>query len=274
MNLWDALLLGAAQGATEFLPVSSSGHLALIRALRGQQGQPDDLAFDILLHLATLLAVLIAFRASIYRLLTRDRRRVLLLGLATAFLGLALVPVGGRRLKDLVPLASARPAFVGLGFLLTAALLLLIKRYQRPEDQEALDEDRDEEGAAARPMSALDAAVVGALQLCAIFPGVSRSGATIAAGLMRRQDAEDACEFSFLLSIPAILGAVFLEREAIARIAEAETAPLVVGFLAALITGLGAIALVRWLVRARRFAIFVPYLLLCAGLAFAASLLS
>lgn len=260
MNILDAVILGIAQGLTEFLPVSSSGHLTLIRALRGQSLE-SHLAFDVMLHLATLLAVVIAFRQALWRLLTEDRRTIWLLGLATALLGVLLLPFRGGHLKDLVSAAGESMLVVGFGFLGTATLLGILTKLDRregPSDKQASAE-----------FSALDALLIGLLQLVAVIPGISRSGSTIAGARMRGGSPELSCEFAFLLAIPAIAGASLVEAKDIADLAGLAPLPVAVGFACSLLTGLASIALVRWLVDRKRFWIFIPYLLICAGLSFA-----
>jgi undecaprenyl-diphosphatase len=261
MTLFDALVLGIVQGLTEFLPVSSSGHLMLIRWLRGGQSAAGDVAFDVVLHLATLLAVCIAFRQALLRVLTKDRRVLLLLAISTSFLAIALLPVGGGlRVKDFVERARETPAIVGCGFLFTAFLLALMSSFglAKAEAKEGTQE-----------FSIFDALIIGFLQLLAILPGVSRSGSTIVGGLFRGGSPNLAFEYAFLLSIPAILGAVVVEGRGIIELTQVQPLPLVVGFISALFTGLGAISLLRFLLSRDRFWLFIPYLLLCAGLAFA-----
>lgn len=271
MTLLDAIILGIIQGVTEFLPVSSSGHLVLIRKLRGGENFSEDIAFDVVLHLATLLAVCIAFRGALWRVLTEDRRSIVLLGLSTSFLGLALIPVGdGRKLKDLVSLAREEPALLAGAFLFTALLLSLMTWLQRRRltspngDAEGEDQSEDE---GKDEFSIVDSLIIGFLQLIAIVPGVSRSGSTIVGGMLRGGKTNLAFDYAFLLSIPAILGAVVVEGKDIVKLTEVQALPLMVGFVTALLTGLASIALLRWLLSRDRFWLFIPYLLLCAGLA-------
>jgi undecaprenyl-diphosphatase len=282
MTLFDAIILGLIQGVTEFLPVSSSGHLMLIRWIRGGQGESlaGDVAFDVVLHLATLVAVCIAFREAIWRVLKKDRRVLGLLFISTGFLGLALVPVGGRKLKDLVELARETPGIVAGGFLFTALLLTVMTVLQRRERAQQAEraqqvqvsgESVQESGVVAKKeaLTIGDALVIGALQLVAILPGVSRSGSTIVGGMVRGASTNLAFDYAFLLSIPAILGAVVVEGKAIMGLGSVQPLPLAVGFVTALLTGLASISLLRWLLDRDRFWLFIPYLLLCAGLSLA-----
>lgn len=262
MSIWDALVLGLLQGLTEFLPVSSSGHLALWRLLRGGAAEGAELsqAYDIVLHVATLLAVVIAFRGALWRILKEDRQLIAPLLLSTSLLGLALVPVGDGRVKDLVGEAREMPLALAAGFAWTALLLGLMTWLDRRRGAGA------DSVAGGERVGWGAALVIGALQLLAIFPGISRSGSTIAGARLARVPRGLAFEYAFLLSIPAILGAVVVEREGIAELSQAQPVPLIVGFLAALASGVGAIALVRWLLTRDGFWVFIPYVLICAGL--------
>lgn len=265
MTYFDAFVLGLIQGLTEFLPVSSSGHLALFRHLTGRQAE-GSLAFDVLLHFATLLAVVIAFRQAIYKSLTEDRESLLKVGVATAFLGLVLLPVGsGLKLKDWVEGAGQSPAWLAFGFFITAVFLSLMtwSLSRRPAPEAVTEEDT---GAEPSPFTYVDAAIIGVFQLFAVFPGISRSGSTITAGLLRQADREQAFNFAFLLSIPAVLGAVVFKAKDIVSLSEMQWPAVTLGFVTALISGLASIACLRWLLAKDRFWIFIPYLLVCSAL--------
>lgn len=265
MTYLEAFLLGLVQGLTEFLPVSSSGHLALFRILTGsaatEAGGDAELAFDVVLHLGTLVSVVIAFRATILRLLRERRDLILPIILATACLGLALIPVGdGLKLKDFVKTARNNGLFLGGGFLLTAGFLTALITLERRRD------GKGESGLQA--ISPARAIIVGLFQLVAILPGVSRSGSTLAGAVISGGERRLSFEFAFLLAIPAILGAGVLEARHIHDLSKLAMGPLLLGFFTSMLTGIGAISLVDWLLRRDRLWIFVPYLLLCAALAF------
>jgi len=191
------LVLALVQGVTEFLPVSSDGHLVLVQNwLAAGHGS---LGMDVALHLGTLAAVLVVYRADlaalVRRLLAGDAREPLLILLAT--LPAAAVGLGLRaQIEGLF--ASSRVA--ALGLLATAVFLLLGERARRRAGP-----------APGRPIDWREALWIGAAQALAPLPGVSRSGTTIATGLMRGIEAPAAARFSFLLSIPAVAGAVVLE---------------------------------------------------------------
>ena len=194
------------QGLTEFLPVSSSGHLVFFQSVFGL-AEPQ-LAFDVMLHLGTLLAVVVYFRTDVARILlgtwawVRGRRggeseseAKLLLWIVVASIPTGLM---GVLLKDWFESLFSMPKTVGLMLLVTGLLLWLTRFAGRKQ------KTRGE-------MGVLDALVIGIAQGIAIIPGISRSGSTISTGLFCGLNRELAGKFSFLLSIPAILGATFLE---------------------------------------------------------------
>jgi undecaprenyl-diphosphatase len=230
--------LGAVQGLTEFLPVSSSGHLVLLQKVFGIQAPA--LLFDTLLHAGTLLAVFVVLRRDILAILRRVIQPL------TGFLILATIPavVAALVFEDTIEHAFESGKFLGFSFLLTSALLVIAEQLSRrtlvkitTEDTEGEKPRRNTEekketklkyretrtegstwlkklttrSKTAGNMNALDALVIGVLQAVAIIPGVSRSGATISGALSRGLDRDFAARFSFLLSIPAILGALVFQ---------------------------------------------------------------
>lgn len=198
------ILLAVVQGLAEFLPVSSSGHLALGRLALGLQ--EAGLALDVALHVGTLAAVIVAFRADVARLF-----RDLLAGRLRmwAWLSVATVPAGivGVLFADVFEAASHSARAVAFGLFATSAVLLLGERARRAFEDvgftRVVDGGLDGWG---RPTFGL-ALYLGCAQACAIWPGISRSGSTIAAGLVRGLAAEEAARYSFLMSLPAVSGA-------------------------------------------------------------------
>jgi len=192
------------QGLTEFLPVSSSGHLVFFQSVFGLT-EPQ-LAFDVMLHLGTLLAVVVYFRADIVRILRgtwtwlKERREGESEAKLLLWIVVASVPTGlmGLLFKDWFESLFSMPKTVGLMLLVTGLVLWLTRSVKRNEKS-------------AGEMGVIDALIIGIAQGVAIIPGISRSGATISTGLFRRLNRELAGKFSFLLSIPAILGATLLE---------------------------------------------------------------
>ena len=232
MTFLQILILGVVQGITEFLPVSSSGHLVVIQALfQSFEGQtlPDVVAVNVLLHAGTLAAIVLFYRKRIVRLLFEDRRVVGLLAVGT----LPAVAVG-LTLKRLFPEFLASPLLAGFMFLLTGALLIFSSRRG----------GHDEEQHEYQNLSYLQAFGIGLFQAAAILPGLSRSGWTIAGGMLLGLRREAATTFSFLLAIPVIGGATLLELRDWSLAGEAISLPLL-GFGAAVAFAVGLVAL--WL---------------------------
>lgn len=253
MDPISLFLLGLLQGLTEFLPVSSSGHLVLAERLMDLH---PSLAVNIGLHAGSLVAICFYYRRDITTILrallpgaaadenTRDHRllawHLVLATAATAPLALAL--------RDPVEGLFAEPAagrFLALTFSLTAVLLVLSELRGRGPD---LD----------RALTWRGALLIGLVQGIAVFPGVSRSGATIAAALMLGLGARQAARFSFLLALPIIGGAALLELPALAG--EMNAWHLLLGMIAAAASGLAALVLLVGLVSRRRFVWFSAYL--------------
>jgi undecaprenyl-diphosphatase len=232
-DLFRAIALGLLQGATEFLPVSSSAHLVIVPALLGW-GTPS-VTFDAAVHWGTGLAVLVYFRDEWRRLFAGALRGLALGapwrdpdGRLLVLLALATVPavVIGLAFEETFEAMLGSPRSTALELLLTGVLLVLAERIP-PRD---------------RPIEAVSsgqALGIGLAQAVAIVPGISRSGATIAAGLAAGLDREAAARFSFLLSVPIILGGGAYEAVKFARDASSGTSPvlLATGFLAALVAG-------------------------------------
>ena len=194
MSLIQALILGITQGLTEFLPVSSSGHLKLGQIFFGFENLGNYILFDLFCHLGTLGAVLIVYRRDILDVLRCKGVSVMLILLAT----LPLFPLVLilKPLKELID----TPQLLGAFFLLTATLLILGERFGRVTPPE------QREGKRVR-----HALLVGLSQALAVLPGVSRSGSTISTACLLGWERKDAARFSFLIAIPAILGGTALE---------------------------------------------------------------
>ena len=248
MGSVETLLLGVLQGLTEFLPVSSSGHLVLAQSLLPGFSQPGVL-FDVLLHGGTLLAVLVYFRKDIVSILSSFRpdgeatqRRLLVL------ICVGTVPTGliGLLFKDpLEGLFHAPKAAAGM-LLVTGILLWLSETLAKPRDS-------------IEQIGGVRAVSMGFVQGLAIIPGISRSGSTIAAGTLMGIRGEDAARFSFLLSIPAILGAVVLQVSDLEAIDPALALPYGIGIIAAFLSGLWAIRFLMGAIRRGRFRWFALY---------------
>lgn len=270
MTLTQAFILGIVQGLSEFLPISSSGHLVISQHLFGLQHA--DLAFDVSVHVGTLGAVVIFFRrdiAAILAALLRYRpawrpatlRALLAPGSQDAEVRLAVLITLGSIPTALVGLALKRyeetlfasPLIAGVMLLVTGCVLYLTRRPQisaraHPE--------------ATRPLSAIslsDSLLIGFIQGLAVMPGISRSGTTIAAGLFAGIEPQAAARFSFLLSIPAVAGAALLVLiEAIAQ-GQIDAAACLTGGLTALIVGYAALAILVYLINKGKLHAFAPY---------------
>jgi undecaprenyl-diphosphatase len=250
MDILSALILGLVQGLTEFLPVSSSGHLVLMQHFLGFR-EPQ-LAFDVLVHVATLLAVVIYFRKDIGgmtlsvlpRSKDRDGRRwVLMIAVGTvptALIGLAF--------EEQFEALFASPRIVAAMLWLTAVILLLSDRVTIKTGSEAVK------------LTWIRALTVGIAQGLAIIPGISRSGFTIATAIFSGIDPARAARFSFLLSIPAILGATLLEVGEIVMVESSQIPAFFVAFLAAFASGYLAIDLLMKMVIKRKLWKFSVYL--------------
>lgn len=254
MSIIEAIFLGIVQGATEFLPVSSTGHTILIPALLGLPA--PELDFIAIAHQGTLLAVLVYFWQDLWRIfmgmLDGLRRRAPLAD-ADSRLGwyiiLATIPAAaaGLLLEDFFEELFLKPVYVA-GFLLVTALVLVTGERMLSGDLEL------------EKIDGLDALAVGIFQMIALLPGVSRSGSTITGGLWRGLDREAAARFSFLLGIPAIAGAGLVAViDAVGSGLSEQAGIYIATFLTAAITGYLCIHfLLTWL-RSRSLYLFAGY---------------
>lgn len=264
MTVLEGILQGLLQGITEFLPVSSSGHLALFQHFTGNSGE-GALLFSLMLHMGTLAAVVLVYYQDLFAMLgqvwqmaveiaqgrfawkTNNPDRKLLYMLFFGCLPLLLlVPLNGLVSK----LAQDNDIVVeGVCFLITSALLFSASSAGRSR-------------AGVFKMKPKQALAVGVMQSVAAMPGISRSGATISTGVVLGFDREFAAKFSFLLGIPAILGgAVFEAGDAMKQGVKLDFWPLFLGMLAAAVSGYICIRLVRWMLVSNRFKWFAWYTL-------------
>ena len=251
MELWQAAVLGVVQGLTEFLPISSSGHLVLGQRLLGFT-EPE-LMFDIAVHVGSLTAVLAVFWRDLWNILrglfvwgedapARQGRRLLLLVIAgsipTALMGLLL--------KDIFESMFASLLTVGLALLVTGWLLMATAMVRGS-------------GRGIGRTGVGRALIVGLAQGMAITPGISRSGATISIALLLGMDRRLAAHYSFVLSIPAILGALLLQLHEMGAPSPNQTAPMIVGLVAAALSGYVALRILLRVVQAGQLHWFAPY---------------
>lgn len=243
MQLWQILILAVVQGFTEFLPISSDGHLTVVAALMAPQGAPANLEVSdviIVLHGGTLMSIIVFYWRRIWDLLANDRRTIGLLIVATVpavIIGLPFKLYAERWLTD--------PMLAGIFLVVTGEVLLLAERGSRGNAEYS-------------QLSYSQAVLIGFAQAAAILPGLSRSGCTITTGLRLGLQPQAAATFSFLMAIPVIGGACVLELAKIVRAGHLETpvAHLAAGVLISFVVGIAALWwLVRWLERGR-FAFF------------------
>lgn len=253
MESKDTIILGIMQGLTEFLPVSSSGHLAI--AQHFMDFQQAGLLFDTLLHFATLLAVVIYFRRRIgvlvlsflglfianYRLMYIENKRflwgIIIATIPTGIIGLLLE----RFVMDMMSAVS----LVGYALIVTSILLVLSDRF----------------GGSGK-VTNTSSVILGIVQGLAVIPGISRSGSTIAIAVMLGISRREAAEFSFLMSIPAILGATILQLQHINSVTTSELSMYSFGMIAAFISGLLAIKVMMIIVEKAKLTFFALYCLI------------
>lgn len=266
MSYLSAVIQGLIQGFTEFLPVSSSGHLSLYQYFTGTSSE-GSLLFSVMLHFGTLLAVLIAFRETVWQLVIEffsiftdlftgklfrgypSPHRRMLYFLMLSCVPLLVVPF----IQDAIEGFSTDNSIIAEGcfFLVTALLLTMADRCFKGIKT-------------ARSMTTGDSVAVGVAQLFATLPGISRSGSTVSVGLLMGLDRSFAVTYSFILGMPAILAAGLLDLKDVVEMGELGVPlfPALLGMAVAAVSGLLSIRLVRMLVKTDRFGIFAWYTLI------------
>lgn len=257
MNEFDAAILGIVQGLTEFLPVSSSGHLELGKAILGDNSIPSEsLMFTVVLHAATALSTIVVFRKDIWEILsglfqfkwneeTQFSLKIILSMIPAVLIGLFFE-------AELEQLFGGNILFVGFMLLITALLLWLA------------DKAKDTQ----KPVSYKNAFVIGVAQAIAMLPGISRSGATISTSVLLGNDKSKAARFSFLMVVPLILGKIAKDILS-GDLAESttETSILIIGFLTAFIAGIVACTWMIQLVKKSKLSYFAIYCFVAGVLA-------
>ena len=257
MTWWQSILLGLIQGLTEFLPVSSSGHLAIGRELLGVEGS-SDLMFEVVVHVATVLATIVVFRKQIWGLLKGffSFRKCDEMDYVLKIL-LATVPIFivGMFFKDQVEALFSSLYVVGGALLLTAVLLYFSDTVSNSSYRKA--------NAHRNGLSYLQALAIGLAQAVAVIPGLSRSGTTISAGLLVGGRRDMVAQFSFLMVIIPVLGEAFLSVAG-GELAQCQidVLPLLLGFITAFISGLLACKAMIALVKKAKLKWFALYCLL------------
>ncbi|MDY6399712.1 MAG: undecaprenyl-diphosphate phosphatase [Synergistales bacterium] len=264
--MFQTFILGAVQGLCEFLPVSSSGHLALLQHFFGLNTDGEEMvAFNLLLHFATVISLMIYFRREIFQVLCewsaglfgkRDFGwyygwAILTTSFLTALIGLPM--------RKLVNIISASPLYVGCGLIFTAIILAAVPVMSNSGKRNSLIKV---------------AIVVGIAQGIAVLPGVSRSGMTIAASILMGMELSEAFKFSFMISIPAILGANLLEFIKFYKSGEAAFMPegYLIACAAAFVLGLLALGIMRRLVASEKWPYFGIYCFILGTVAIVISL--
>lgn len=259
MSWLEAVILGFVQGLTEFLPVSSSGHLTIAKELFGIE--TSNLSFEVVVHAATVCSTIVAFRKQIWDLLCglfnarMNPQKEYILKIVVSMVPIFIV---GVFFKDYVEAVFGSGLLVVGVMLLVTALLLSLSEY--------LSARQNGEG---RPVGFRDAIMIGLAQACAVLPGLSRSGTTISTGLMLGVKKEDIAQFSFLMVLVPILGEAFLELAG-GELSGAESGvpalSLLLGFISAFLSGLFACTLMINIVKKAKLWIFAIYCVI-AGLA-------
>ena len=260
MSIWEAVLLGLVQGIAEFLPISSSGHLSIVNNLF-KISEEGHMFFDVLLHLGTLASIFIVYwqdlKEMFYEVISfanlgplagqpRERypqaRTFIMIVMATLPLFLIL-PI-----NDMIETLYYNNVFIGVAIILTGCMLYVSDRMKPGKKTE-------------RSMTILDAAIIGLCQCVATIPGLSRSGTTITAGIATGLRRDFAVKFSFLLSIPAVLGANVLSLADAFRegINWASVPAYLVGMVAAMLSGIAAINLLKYISNKGKFGGFAYY---------------
>jgi len=241
MSIIEAIILGVVQGLTEFLPVSSSGHLVLLQSLFGIE--EGTLFFTSMLHIGTLVAIFIVFWKDILDMLKKPLQK-LSIYIVVATLPTVLIALV---LKDYVESAFETGSTLGFGFIITGTLLWIVE--SKKPGKKKIDE-----------MKPMNAVWIGLAQGFAIFPAVSRSGSTIAGALFQNLDRKFAAKFSFLMSIPAILGSLVFQLKDLKEAGATGTlTPVIVGTLAAAISGYFAIKWMMDLIQKKSLKMFSIY---------------
>lgn len=230
MTTWEGIILGALQGLTEFLPVSSSGHIEIGREVLGVQAA-DNMQFTMMLHAGTVLSTIVVFWREIGRLLgglfkfKMNEGTIFVINLLIASLPVAFIGVMFR--EEVEGLFSGNLMLVGCMLMVTAALLILSSRMK----------------SGSKPVTPKSAFVIGLAQAAAVLPGLSRSGSTISAGLLQGVDRATVAKFSFLMALIPIVGELILDA---GEFRGTMNMPMLAGFLAAFVTGCVAC---KWMIR-------------------------
>ncbi len=261
MEIHQSVILGFIQGITEFLPVSSSGHLVIFQRLFGLM-EPE-IFFDVCLHIGTLAAVVVYFRRDLYSIIFAVLSKCILIlkkeiSVKEAFndpdvkmavliiSGLIPTAIVGLLIDNIADILYASVLITGVMLIVTGCFLWTTRRFQ-------VDNDREIE------FTIKKALIIGFIQGLAVIPGISRSGATIVAGLFLGLDRELAAKYSFLMSIPAIVGAAILSLKDVENVSNISLEVFLPGVLISCVTGYLALSFLVFIVKKGRLYAFAPY---------------
>lgn len=287
MSIIDAIIQGIVQGLTEFLPVSSSGHLAITQHILGVDGE-GNLFFNVMLHIGTLVAVVVFYHKLIWRLIkefflmikdiftgkfkwsqmNEERNMIVMLVIGLLPLVLLFIPIPGTdmKIKDLADIFSASPILIitAVSLLITSALLtigIVCNRRNCQRNFKHFKGGAQENGRT--DYTVTDSICVGLMQCAAaLFPGLSRSGSTLAVGEMRGINKQKALDYTFVLGIPSIIAAAALEGLDVIKNPDAfdiEILPIVIGMAVSAVVGYLAIWIFKWFLKSDKMIIFVVY---------------
>lgn len=289
MSIFDAIIQGIVQGLTEFLPVSSSGHLAITQHILGTSGD-GNLFFNVMLHVGTLVAVIAFYYKLIWSLIKeffsmikdiftgkfkwskmnyeRNLIMMLIIGLLPLFLLFIPIPGTEMKIKDLAEVLSASPILLvtAISLLVTSALLtigIICNRRNSTKGGKHLKGAGKANSNGRESYTILDAVCVGLMQVAAaVFPGLSRSGSTLAVGEMRGINKQKALDYTFVLGVPSIVAAALLEGIDAVKSPEGinvEIGVIIAGVIASAVVGYLAIVIFKWFLKSDKMSIFVIY---------------
>lgn len=289
MSIFDAIIQGIVQGLTEFLPVSSSGHLAITQHILGTSGN-GNLFFNVMLHVGTLFAVIAFYYKLIWSLIKeffsmikdiftgkfkwskmnyeRNLIMMLIIGLLPLFLLFVPIPGTEMKVKDLAELFSGSPILLvtAISLLVTSALLtigIICNRRNSSKGGTHLKGAGKANSNGRESYTILDAVCVGLMQVAAaVFPGLSRSGSTLAVGEMRGINKQKALDYTFVLGVPSIVAAALLEGIDAVKSPEGinvEIGVIIAGVIASAVVGYLAIVIFKWFLKSDKMSIFVIY---------------
>lgn len=289
MSIFDAIIQGIVQGLTEFLPVSSSGHLAITQHILGTSGD-GNLFFNVMLHVGTLVAVIAFYYKLIWSLIKeffsmikdiftgkfkwskmnyeRNLIMMLIIGLLPLFLLFIPIPGTDMKIKDLAEVLSASPILLvtAISLLVTSALLtigIICNRRNSSKGGKHLKGAGKANSNGRESYTILDAVCVGLMQVAAaVFPGLSRSGSTLAVGEMRGINKQKALDYTFVLGVPSIVAAALLEGIDAVKSPEGinvEIGVIIAGVIASAVVGYLAIVIFKWFLKSDKMSIFVIY---------------